>query len=703
MTVRRESGFFDNNQKSPVQSNSVELNRNNNNHNTEAEENHDGRIEKNVKVFTQPLDQGRVSKERRLTLLECHRTSSIRVSGEPKFTDRVCTEESVVDIAEKQDDMSIQNSLLESGNKKISKPSTVFTPHGAEGEGTMTDDNCSNKDAALPKLSKKSIPTEHSRKQTSSCSPQTRIEEDPTISIDTSPAKSSVSTIAVQASAPLNVTGNIIQSSTLAPSEPQISKPLSDDLNSKSNEELPFSRKVPPHGVPMEVPAITGVLKSRSNRNARKIPVEVPTITRKEQGGSSSLDSNVNIDVTVNRRVISENHGSEDAVFSKTESSDSQTDVRSTPHEMVGRPSTSIRTNNLHYAVTAPITDKTIALPVIPSDLTVDSEKALYDLQVQTGCDIVINKNIPQNSVTITCKGTRKSLEDIKIAVEKIFPARAKKNKELSESAIEKQLLVPDIVIKNISSMLQELTDESGANIHILPSTERSKKVTLTGEKRNVQKLEQIIKFLISNPAMDLVSAVEKMMNDTRENSRNEPHLRSTPTNHVDSANDGTTTNLSQSSKSRGLKNVDEMNLIDLIESGYDTCSQGNDDRVERRQASPPLNMEENRYSEYTSESNDGKKKPRIEGDTARHNLSRILKTKNKKGGETKSIRNDEEETKKRRKLPAAASIVTAAPASVLRQTALSAGTLIQSTSSKAGLSIIRVSDLIVERALAFL
>ena len=644
----------------------------------------------------QQLQQGMVRSDKE----DCsNREKSARSREIMRVEDMLCVESSSVTCnADKQKDIALPNLSLERGNKRFREPSVGVRTNDNVDLGALTDGKSINKNAALPKLFKKSIPTEHSGKQTLSCPSQRGIENASNTCIDDSLDDDEITLINVQAAKPFDETTRNVENETSATYAPRIYKPLSNDRI---------------NGDPLDVSSVTEMLKAQNNIHARQTPVEVTNNTSHNQKGSLNIDPNVRIDLTSNRRVNSEILCPGDELLTRAKYPESQENIKSLTRETVGiaqrGSSTTIQANNLNFVhesnrIRDPVIDEMIVLPVIPADLTADIEKALNDLEAKTGCHIVINKDASQKSVTLSSKGTVAALKEMKRAVEVMFPSRAKRGGESSEFVFEKQLLVPDIVIKSINSMLEELKDESGANINILPSTERSKQVTLTGRKRNVQKLEHMIKFLISNPEMDLLSAVETIIEEKGKDTTGGNEQSGCPISHAygDSVRDS----LSQSSQkpqphSRGFKHTDEENLIDLIQAGYDTCAQGSDYKRQHPQSKLQLNEEENR-SQNLSERMKVRNKSRVEEEMAQNNIpcttvSNLDKTNKKKGVEKQLTINDKWERKKRHTSTVDTAIVSSTSAPAVRQTVLSSGTLVQSTSSKAGLSVIRVSFLIVE------
>mmetsp|Transcript_22500 Transcript_22500/g.31726 ORF Transcript_22500/g.31726 Transcript_22500/m.31726 type:complete len:628 (-) Transcript_22500:732-2615(-) len=148
----------------------------------------------------------------------------------------------------------------------------------------------------------------------------------------------------------------------------------------------------------------------------------------------------------------------------------------------------------------------------------------IRDLQARSGCRIDVDQNVPAGSPRIiTYRGTRKTIDFAKQLVQMLCSENGKEADLPLGEATRKQLVVPASVIGKIigrgGEMIRELQSKSQAKIQVDHTGSggidpNSRQVTLTGTQISVLKAEEMINFLIANPAMDAMAAIAMLIRE---------------------------------------------------------------------------------------------------------------------------------------------------------------------------------------------
>eukprot|EP00560_Eucampia_antarctica_P006354 CAMPEP_0197825466 /NCGR_PEP_ID=MMETSP1437-20131217/2536_1 /TAXON_ID=49252 ORGANISM="Eucampia antarctica, Strain CCMP1452" /NCGR_SAMPLE_ID=MMETSP1437 /ASSEMBLY_ACC=CAM_ASM_001096 /LENGTH=739 /DNA_ID=CAMNT_0043425469 /DNA_START=23 /DNA_END=2242 /DNA_ORIENTATION=+ len=151
----------------------------------------------------------------------------------------------------------------------------------------------------------------------------------------------------------------------------------------------------------------------------------------------------------------------------------------------------------------------------------------IRDLQARSGCRIDVDQNVPAGAPRIiTYRGCRKTVDFAKQLVSMLCQSSDRGSSEdhlpLGE-ATRKHLVVPTTVIGKIigrgGEMIRELQSKSGAKIQVDHSgaggvDPSMRQVTVTGTNPSVVKADEMIRFLIANPAMDAMAAIAMLIKD---------------------------------------------------------------------------------------------------------------------------------------------------------------------------------------------
>lgn len=153
----------------------------------------------------------------------------------------------------------------------------------------------------------------------------------------------------------------------------------------------------------------------------------------------------------------------------------------------------------------------------------------IRDLQARSNCRIDVDQNVPVGAPRIiTYRGTRKTIDFAKQLVSILCTEDGKEADLPLGEAKRKQLIVPANVIGKIigrgGEMIRELQSKSQAKIQVDHSggagiDPTTRQVTVTGTDLSVVKAEEMVNFLISNPAMDAMSAIGMLIREKAQGS----------------------------------------------------------------------------------------------------------------------------------------------------------------------------------------
>eukprot|EP00592_Proboscia_alata_P013326 CAMPEP_0194389022 /NCGR_PEP_ID=MMETSP0174-20130528/101678_1 /TAXON_ID=216777 /ORGANISM="Proboscia alata, Strain PI-D3" /LENGTH=702 /DNA_ID=CAMNT_0039180867 /DNA_START=31 /DNA_END=2139 /DNA_ORIENTATION=- len=148
----------------------------------------------------------------------------------------------------------------------------------------------------------------------------------------------------------------------------------------------------------------------------------------------------------------------------------------------------------------------------------------IRDLQARAGCRIDVDQNVPPNAPRIiTYRGTRKTIEFAKKLVNALCQENGKEADLPLGEAQRRLLNVPATVIGKIigrgGEMIRELQSKSQAKIQVDHTGAGSpdpsqRRVTVTGTPLSVDKAEEMINFLTSNPTMDAMQALNMLIQE---------------------------------------------------------------------------------------------------------------------------------------------------------------------------------------------
>mmetsp|Transcript_41601 Transcript_41601/g.61018 ORF Transcript_41601/g.61018 Transcript_41601/m.61018 type:complete len:751 (+) Transcript_41601:93-2345(+) len=148
----------------------------------------------------------------------------------------------------------------------------------------------------------------------------------------------------------------------------------------------------------------------------------------------------------------------------------------------------------------------------------------IRDLQARAGCRIDVDQNVPADAPrVITYRGTRAKIDFAKNLVTILCSEGGKEADLPLGEATRKHVTVPANVIGKIigrgGEMIRELQNKSQAKIQVdhtgtggMDSNQR--RVTVTGTPLSVEKAEEMILFLTSNPTMDAMVALNMLMEE---------------------------------------------------------------------------------------------------------------------------------------------------------------------------------------------
>mmetsp|Transcript_18900 Transcript_18900/g.27971 ORF Transcript_18900/g.27971 Transcript_18900/m.27971 type:complete len:634 (-) Transcript_18900:1346-3247(-) len=147
----------------------------------------------------------------------------------------------------------------------------------------------------------------------------------------------------------------------------------------------------------------------------------------------------------------------------------------------------------------------------------------IRDLQARSGCRMDVDQNVPHgNPRILTYRGTRKTVDLAKQMVSMLCtPQGSEANLPLGE-ATRKELSVPATSVGKIigrgGEMIRELQSRSQAKLQV-DHTARTFKtdtrsVSITGTSEAVRKAEEMVMFLVANPLLDAMKAIQMLVDD---------------------------------------------------------------------------------------------------------------------------------------------------------------------------------------------
>jgi len=180
----------------------------------------------------------------------------------------------------------------------------------------------------------------------------------------------------------------------------------------------------------------------------------------------------------------------------------------------------------------------------------------IRDLQARSGCRIDVDQNVPPGAPRIiTYRGTVKTVAFARRLVEMLCTRDGKEADLPLGEATRRDLIVPANVIGKIigrgGEMIRELQSKSQAKIQVdhtahgggaVGADMTVRKVTLTGTDISVRKAEEMIGFLIANPALDAMVAIGMLIREKTQGSSewgSGPPYITMPNNGQGISNDG--------------------------------------------------------------------------------------------------------------------------------------------------------------------
>ena len=148
----------------------------------------------------------------------------------------------------------------------------------------------------------------------------------------------------------------------------------------------------------------------------------------------------------------------------------------------------------------------------------------IRDLQARSGCRIDVDQNVPPGQPrVITYRGTRKTVDFAKMLVSMLCSENASESDLPLGEARREYLIVPAQSVGKIigrgGEMIRELQSRSQAKIQVDHSghsglDNSEKQVTITGTDQAVFKAREMVLFLVANPLMDAMQAINMLVED---------------------------------------------------------------------------------------------------------------------------------------------------------------------------------------------
>ena len=146
----------------------------------------------------------------------------------------------------------------------------------------------------------------------------------------------------------------------------------------------------------------------------------------------------------------------------------------------------------------------------------------IRDLQARAGCRIDVDQNVPAGKPrVITYRGSRKTVDFAKSLVQMLCREGASEADLPLGQAKREFLVVPSQSVGKIigrgGEMIRELQSRSQAKIQVDHSggqDQTEKQVTITGTEQSVTKAREMVLFLVANPMMDAMQAINMLIED---------------------------------------------------------------------------------------------------------------------------------------------------------------------------------------------
>lgn len=147
----------------------------------------------------------------------------------------------------------------------------------------------------------------------------------------------------------------------------------------------------------------------------------------------------------------------------------------------------------------------------------------IRDLQARSSCRIDVDQNVPPNQPrVITYRGTRRTIDFAKSLVGMLCRENASEADLPLGDAKREYLVVPAQSVGKIigrgGEMIRELQSRSQAKIQVDHNShngmDQQKHVTITGTELAVTKAKEMVMFLVANPLMDAMQAVNMLVED---------------------------------------------------------------------------------------------------------------------------------------------------------------------------------------------
>lgn len=148
----------------------------------------------------------------------------------------------------------------------------------------------------------------------------------------------------------------------------------------------------------------------------------------------------------------------------------------------------------------------------------------IRDLQARSGCRMDVDQNVPPGQPrVITYRGTRKTVDFAKRLVQMLCAENASEADLPLGEAKREFLVVPAQSVGKIigrgGEMIRELQSRSQAKIQVDHSgtsglDQSEKQVTITGTEQSVAKAKEMVLFLVANPLMDAMQAINMLVED---------------------------------------------------------------------------------------------------------------------------------------------------------------------------------------------
>jgi rRNA processing protein Krr1/Pno1 len=148
----------------------------------------------------------------------------------------------------------------------------------------------------------------------------------------------------------------------------------------------------------------------------------------------------------------------------------------------------------------------------------------IRDLQARSGCRIDVDQKVPPGQPrVITYRGTRRTVDFAKRLVHMLCQESSSEADLPLGEAKREYLVVPAQSVGKIigrgGEMIRELQSRSSAKIQVDHSgtsglNQDEKQVTITGTEQSVSKAKEMVLFLVANPMMDAMQAINMLVEE---------------------------------------------------------------------------------------------------------------------------------------------------------------------------------------------